>query len=148
MSGYFEIGIYNIKTEMNLGSLWRSSYQLGASGIFTIAKRYKKQTSDVYKTSDQIPLRHYLTFEEFLSNRPDGTVLVGIETSGKLLTHFYHPKKCIYLLGSEDNGLSNNILSKCNEVISIPSVRYYSYNVAIAGSIVMYDRYIKGLKKG
>ena len=36
MSGYFEIGIYNGKTEVNMGTLWRSAYQLGASGIFIV----------------------------------------------------------------------------------------------------------------
>lgn len=33
---YFAIGIYHPKTEMNMGTLWRSAYQLGASYIFTI----------------------------------------------------------------------------------------------------------------
>lgn len=51
MSGYFEIGIFHSKTEQNIGTLWRSAYQLGASGIFTIGKRYKEMSSDTYKTS-------------------------------------------------------------------------------------------------
>lgn len=46
MRGYFEIGIYNNKTPSNLGTLWRSAYQLGAAGIFVIGQRYPKQASD------------------------------------------------------------------------------------------------------
>jgi tRNA G18 (ribose-2'-O)-methylase SpoU len=148
MNGYFEIGIYNGKTEHNIGTLWRSSYQLGANGIFTIGRRYKKQSSDTYNVPNQIPLRKYLTFEEFINNRPKGAILIGVEFGGTELINFTHPKKCLYVLGSEDNGLSRHIVDKCNEIVSIPSVREYSYNVAMAGTIVMYDRYIKELKKG
>ncbi len=36
---YFEIGIFHPKTKENIGTLWRSAYQLGAAGIFTIGKR-------------------------------------------------------------------------------------------------------------
>jgi tRNA G18 (ribose-2'-O)-methylase SpoU len=148
MSGYFEIGINNGKTEHNIGTLWRSAYQLGANSIFTIGRRYNKQSSDTYNVPDQIPLREYLTFEEFINNRPKGSILIGVEFGGEALESFDHPKKCIYLLGSEDNGLSKYTMDKCNRIVSIPSVREYSYNVAMAGTIVMYDRYIKELKKG
>ena len=33
---YFEIGVYHPKKEVNIGTLWRTAYQLGASVIFTI----------------------------------------------------------------------------------------------------------------
>ena len=143
MSGYFEIGIYHTKTKYNIGTLWRSAYQLGATGIFTIGKRYKKQASDTYNTGNNIPLRHYLTFEEFVANRPNGATLIGIEMGGESLIDFRHPRKTIYLLGAEDYGLPPGIVEYCNEVISIPATRRQSFNVAVAGSIVMYDRQVK-----
>jgi len=34
--GYFEIGILHPRNSANVGTLWRSAYQLGASGIFII----------------------------------------------------------------------------------------------------------------
>ncbi len=42
-SGYFGIGIYQAKRFENVGVLWRGAYQLGASYIFTIGKRYRRQ---------------------------------------------------------------------------------------------------------
>jgi tRNA(Leu) C34 or U34 (ribose-2'-O)-methylase TrmL len=45
---YFEIGIYHPKTRNNVGTLWRSAYQLGASGLFTIGRRYERQSSDTW----------------------------------------------------------------------------------------------------
>jgi len=47
--GFFGIGIQNIKTESNIGTLWRSANILGADFIYTIGKRYKKQSSDTMK---------------------------------------------------------------------------------------------------
>lgn len=146
MSGYFEIGIYNTKTEANVGTLWRSAYQLGAIGIFTIGKRYKHESSDTGKAWRQIPLRHYLTIDEMLENRPSESLIVGIEMGGISLVDFKHPKQVIYLLGAEDHGLPENVIKKCNSIISIDSIRTNSFNVAVAGSIVMWDRFNKQIK--
>jgi len=44
--GYFEIGVYGAKRETNVGTLWHSAYQLGASGIFVIGRRYQKQSRE------------------------------------------------------------------------------------------------------
>jgi tRNA G18 (ribose-2'-O)-methylase SpoU len=140
MTGYFEIGIYHTKTEINVGTLWRSAYQLGASGIFTIGRRYKKQSSDTVKAMTKMPLRHYDTIKEFKIGRPIGAVLIGIEMGGISLGQFEHPKNCIYILGAEDYGLSKDIMESCNTIVSLDSVNSISYNVAVAGSIVMYDR--------
>lgn len=41
--GYFGIGIYGGKTSKNLGTLWRSAWQLGASYCFVVGQRFKKE---------------------------------------------------------------------------------------------------------
>ena len=137
---YFEIGIYHNKTSMNVGTLWRSAYQLGASGIFTIHKRYRKQASDTYKAMRRIPLREYENWNEFLMCRPNGAQLVAVEMGGTPLSNFVHPKQAIYLLGAEDHGLPQHILDQCQHVISLEAINRPSYNVAVAGSLVMYHR--------
>jgi tRNA G18 (ribose-2'-O)-methylase SpoU len=140
MSGYFEIGIFSPKTEMNIGTLWRSAYQLGATGIFTIGRRYKQQASDTTKAFHHIPLRNYESFDEFYSCIPYDAILVGVEMGGKSLSSFVHPKQAVYLLGAEDYGLPKKVIEKCRLVVSIESVNTSSYNVAVAGSLVMYHR--------
>jgi tRNA G18 (ribose-2'-O)-methylase SpoU len=144
MRGYFQIGIFNSKTEMNIGTLWRSAYQLGASGIFTIVRRYKFQSSDVYKSWRSIPLVNYDNFELFYPSIPYGCQLIGVEMGGTLLRKFSHPERAIYLLGSEDNGLPPQIINKCHHIVTLESVFQNSYNVAVAGSLVIYDRLVKG----
>ena len=43
---FFGIGIQNGKTPENLGVLWRTAQNLGASFIFTIGNRYASQACD------------------------------------------------------------------------------------------------------
>ncbi len=143
MRGYFEIGVFHPKTEENIGALWRTAYQLGASGIFTIGRRYKKQASDTYKAWRHIPLREFLTLEDFLKASPHNSLLVGVEQGGSLLKEYKHPERAMYLLGAEDHGLSEEATEACNNIVSLPSVRQNSYNVAVAGGFVMMDRFNK-----
>ena len=141
--GYFEIGIYHGKTVANIGTLWRSAYQLGAVGIFTIGKRYSKQPGDTSKARRHIPYCNYKAFKEFYETIPYNCILVGVEIGGKPLSKTNHPERAIYLLGAEDRGLPEMILNMCHQKISIESIRTESFNVAVAGSLVMYDRMIK-----
>jgi tRNA G18 (ribose-2'-O)-methylase SpoU len=138
--GYFEIGIYQGKTVMNLGTLWRSAYQLGAAGIFTIGQRMPMQASDTLKAYRHIPLRRFDTFEQFMNARPLDCPLIGVEMGGKPLVDYPHPQRATYLLGAEDTGLPHRIREKCQSIVSIESTRSESYNVAVAGSLVMYHR--------
>jgi tRNA G18 (ribose-2'-O)-methylase SpoU len=138
--GYFEIGIYQGKTVMNLGTLWRSAYQLGAAGIFTIGQRMPPQASDTLKAYRHIPLRRFATFDEFMAGRPHDCPLVGVEMEGKPLAGYAHPQRAQYLLGAEDIGLPRRVREQCQAIITIESLRTESYNVAVAGSLVMWHR--------
>ena len=137
---FFGIGIQNGKTPENLGSLWRSAQNLGASFIFTIGNRYAKQSSDTHDAVKSIPYYHYNTFEDFFNNLPKGARIVGVELNkdAQSLETFNHPRQCIYLLGAEDHGLTKLAIEKSHFLIKFKSQK--SLNVSIAGSIVMYDR--------
>jgi tRNA G18 (ribose-2'-O)-methylase SpoU len=142
--GFFEIGIYHPKTETNIGTLMRSAYQLGVAGVFTIGRRYREQASDTCKTLRHIPVRHFETFDEFQAARPLSASLVGVEMGGKALGKTSHPQSAVYLLGAEDHGLPPDVLKACQQVISLDAIRTASYNVAVAGSLVMYHRQFLG----
>lgn len=142
--GFFEIGVYHPKTEANLGTLMRSAYQLGAAGVFTIGRRYREQASDTLKTFRHVPVRHFATFDEFNAARPMAARLVGVEMGGKALGETSHPQSAVYLLGAEDHGLPPDVLAACQQVISLDAIRTASYNVAVAGSLVMYHRQFFG----
>jgi tRNA G18 (ribose-2'-O)-methylase SpoU len=141
--GYCAIGVFRGKTEHNLGTLWRSAYILGASYIFTVDHKYKKQSSDVVKAWARIPLFHYKTFEDLLDNIPHDCRLVGVELTddAEFLHEFKHPKRAIYLLGAENDGLPKEVLDKCHMIVKLPGNS--SLNVAVTGSIVLHDRATK-----
>ena len=141
---FFGIGIQNGKTPENLGVLWRSAQNLGASYIFTIGNRYAKQACDTHNAVKTMPYFHYDTFDEFYKHLPKGARLVGVELTDEAvdLETFHHPRRCVYLLGAEDHGLSKQAISKSHFLVKFNSE--LSINVSVAGSIVMYDR---GLNK-
>ncbi len=142
--GYFGIGIYHIKKEVNLGTLWRHAYCFNADFVFTIGRRYQRQSSDKTDTSSHIPCYHYNTIDDLKNNLPTKCKIVGIELlpDARKLSNYVHPMSCIYLLGAEDHGLSKEALKVCHDVVYIPSSP--SLNVSTTGSIVMYDRVTKG----
>lgn len=137
---YFGIGIQNGKTPENLGVLWRTAQNLGATFIFTIGNRYAKQACDTHDAVKAIPYFHYDTFDAFFENLPKGARLVGVELDEKAsdLETFEHPRRCVYLLGAEDHGLSSKVIDRCHHLVKFKSEK--SLNVAVAGSIIMYDR--------
>ena len=143
VGSYFGIGIVNPKTETNVGTLWRSAFQLGASFLYTVGARYKARSTDTVKAPSRIPLFSFDDINAFSSSVPRGAKWVAIEMDGTPLQNYSHPRNAIYILGSEDAGLPKSILRACHDVVSIPSFQYDSYNVAVAGSIVMYDRMMK-----
>lgn len=143
--GYFGIGIVRGKTAGNHGTLWRSAFQLGAAFIFTVGKRYGgwEKSSDTYDTARRVPCFDCADWASFAEVRPFGAPLVGVEMGGVPLSEFSHPDCCIYVLGAEDGGLPRHVQEACTHLVSIPALRDESYNVAVAGSLVMYDRMSK-----
>ena len=143
MAGYFAIGIEGAKNETNIGTLWRSASLLGASFVFTVGRRYKHQGSDTMKAVRHLPLLYFDTVDDLYTHLPAGCVLVGLELELKAipLTAFSHPKQAVYLLGAEDLGISQQSMERCHTLVKLPGER--SMNVAVVGSIVMYDRLAK-----
>lgn len=143
--GFFGIGIYNCKTATNLGTLWRSAYQLGASFVFVIGDRFKKEATDTAKSWTQIPAFEFKDWNEFAEKSPVSAVWVGVEMGGTPLEEFEHPRSAVYILGSEDNGLNTTMLRACRHHVALPTCgeRSASYNVAVTGAVLMYDREAK-----
>ena len=143
--GFFGIGIFHGKSQHNLGTLWRSAYQLGASFAYVIGTRFKRETSDTSRSWREIPCFEYEDFNAFAKHSPYGAVWVAVEMGGTPLEEFEHPPCCIYILGSEDNGLNTTILRACRHHVALPvsGGRLPSYNVAVSGAMIMYDREAK-----
>lgn len=140
---FYGIGIMHASREINVGTLWRSAYIMGAAFIFTVAEKYQRQSADVVDTPSRIPLYHYRDIEDLKCHLPCGARLIGVEmtASAEMLSAYSHPKRAVYLLGGEATGLPPKALASCHQQIKLPGD--FSLNVAVAGSIVMHDRISK-----
>lgn len=138
----FGIGIEYPKSDVNGGVLARSANNLGASFVFTIGRKYKRGGADTCNASAQIPFFTFDSWDDYF-NTKQGWQLVGIEITDNAieLPKFAHPKQCVYLLGNESNGLSKEAIKRCSSIVKIPSKN--CLNVAMAGTITMYDRLAK-----
>lgn len=141
--GYYGIGIERGKTEYNYWTLFRTAQILDADFLFVIDARFKKHPADTMCAFRHIPVYSYNDFDDFNSHRPYDCKLIGIEMTDNAIevSKYYHNKKAIYLLGAEDNGLSAKALRTCDEIIKLHGKK--SMNVSVAGSIILYDRFVK-----
>ena len=140
--GFFTCGVMGLKNEVNLGTLWRSAFQLGAAGMFVIGARHT-QSNDVTRAWQRVPFVQHPDWNAFAAAQPRGAQWVAVEMGGEPLDTFEHPERAVYLLGSEDNGLPDSVVRACHRHVALPTVRSASFNVAVAGSLVMYDRLCK-----
>lgn len=81
--------------------------------------------------------------EALFDHLPHGCVPVAVELDERArpLQWYVHPERACYILGAEDNGLPRRVIDRCRDVVQIPGD--YCLNVAVAGSIVLYDRVSK-----
>ena len=144
-AGYFGIGIVRGKTAGNAGVLWRSAAQLGAAFTFTVGARFEKEDdkTDAIAAWRRVPQFAYDDVAQLVTATPRGAALVGIEMGGQALETFAHPERCVYVLGAEDEGLPKSVRRACRHVVALPAIRSASYNVAVAGALVLYDRFMK-----
>jgi tRNA G18 (ribose-2'-O)-methylase SpoU len=143
MSAFFAIGIEHTKTHQNVGTLWRSAHLFGAAFMFTVGRRYRRQPSDTMKSWRSIPLFNFDSIDDLIAHLPYDCRLVGVELAEKAvpIERYPHPKRCAYLLGAEDNGLTAEALRRVHNLVRLPGER--SMNVAAAGTVVLYDRSLK-----
>ena len=89
------------------------------------------------------------THDLLLGGRPSpeldrlATELDGASTFAVELTDYVHRESAVYLLGAEDHGLTNEALAACHDLVTIPCPSPFSMNVAVAGSLVIYDRFMQ-----
>jgi tRNA G18 (ribose-2'-O)-methylase SpoU len=143
------IGIIGGKTPANVGTLWRTAHSFGAAYVFTVGARYDRQPSDTSDATKHVPLMAYADLVDFAEHLPHDVTLVGIECGDdasrppKPLATFPHPERAVYFLGAEDTGLPTVSQTLCDTLIAIPGD--LCLDVAVAGSIVLYDR-IRGTR--
>jgi tRNA G18 (ribose-2'-O)-methylase SpoU len=145
--------IYGSKFSENVGTLARSAFIYGFDAIYTIGSRYKRMRTDTVNAGKHIPIMALADFDALYlvaQKNNASVVMVELDPCSVHLHHYDHPENAIYVVGAENRGIPTKVLDKHLDeyggvVIEIPTPKDQSMNVAVAGTIVMYDRYAKEL---
>jgi tRNA G18 (ribose-2'-O)-methylase SpoU len=141
--GYFGIGVEGVSKPMNLGAVLRTAHAFNASFAFSINALFDVGAvlaSDTSVAFNSLPVQLYDQVGDF--TLPIGCRLIGIEITDRAidLPSFTHPMAAAYVLGAEQDSLSEALQARCDFIIQIPTK--FCVNLAVAGAIVMYDRMI------
>ena len=141
-SGYVGVGIYNGKRTYNFGALVRTARVFGADFVFSVGHRNPTETSSV-RAELTTPVFHFETLSLFVASIPANAHLVCVELAADAvdIRTYAHPPRAVYLLGPEDGALPGDIMRQHDTVV-LPGA--YPLNVAMAATVVLYDRLLKG----
>ena len=141
--GFFGIGIENGQGTRNVGTIWRSAQIMGANFMFTIGGRYNRMKTDTMAGYRTIPMFEFDTLDEFYRALPKESKLIGVELDERSvpIAEFKHPKRAVYLLGSEGLGLSQEAMALCHQIVQLPGT--HCMNVSVTGSLIIYDRLMR-----
>jgi tRNA G18 (ribose-2'-O)-methylase SpoU len=136
------IAAWNITKEHNVGSLVRTAHAVAAEEVLLIGERdwnvEAARTAELYTTVTQLPDAD--AFRSHLEDR--GLQLVAVELDDRAVNLFdaEYPERPCFLLGAELGGIPSELLDDAELVVQIPQWGLVpSLNLAVAGSVVLYD---------
>ncbi len=132
----------DIYKDHNVGSLVRTAHAAAATEVFLVGERewnhYAAKTAELYTRVSHLPdcagLVAHLA--------ETGFQLVAVELDPRAVTLFeaVYPERPCFVLGAELGGLPPEILDAADLIVQIPQWGLVpSLNLAVAGSIVIYD---------
>ncbi|MDE7381033.1 MAG: 23S rRNA (guanosine(2251)-2'-O)-methyltransferase RlmB [Muribaculaceae bacterium] len=139
----------------NFGAIARTSECAGADALVIPEKGSASVTPEAVKTSAgalfYIPVcREKSTLEAVKFLKENGYKIVGATEKGKgdYSTADYTVPVAI-VMGSEDTGISNEVLRQCDELVAIPILgNIGSLNVSVAAGVMLYEAVRQRLGSG
>ena len=146
------IVIDNVRSALNIGSVFRTSDAFLIENIILCGITATPPNKEIRKTSlgstDSVNWKYVENTTDAVQQLiKDGYYVVGIEQVDKStsLNEFQLPKKPIaIILGNEVNGVDQQAIDLCNEVIEIPQFgTKHSLNIAVTSGIIIWDLWKK-----
>lgn len=136
-----EIAIENVEHDFNIGSIVRTANSFNVNKVHIIGKK-KYNRRGAMCTDKYLKIVHHSTIEAFLDTQ-QGRELIAIENNvdrAKPLHDKKFVRKTTLIFGSENNGISPELLAKATDVRFIESFgSTRSVNVGAAAAIAMYE---------
>jgi tRNA G18 (ribose-2'-O)-methylase SpoU len=147
----FAVAAWNISKEHNVGGLVRTAHASAASEVLLVGE--KDWNVEAARTAELFTEVTMLRNERALLDhvRNGGYELVAVELAPQAVNLFEaaYPDRPCFLLGAELEGVPDTLLRAASMVVQIPQWGLVpSLNLAIAGSIVIYDYLGKLHQKG
>lgn len=138
--GFAAIGLFNPKTDHNVGGVLRAAQCYGASMVAIQGDRYKPTLTNVFKTERHIPI---LEVEDLAFAIPYATepIIIELTDTAESLVTFKHPNSAFYIFGPEDGSVPKS-WHKYRQV-KVPMT--LCMNLAATVNVVLYDRMAKAL---
>jgi len=138
----FAIAAWNISKEYNVGSLVRTAHATAATEVLLVGDRdwnvEAARTAELYTAVVHLPDGD--AFRSHLEER--GWQLVAVELHPRAVNLFdaSYPERPCFLVGAELGGIPEELIATAATVVQIPQWGLVpSLNLAVAGSIVVYD---------
>jgi tRNA G18 (ribose-2'-O)-methylase SpoU len=136
------IAAWNITKEHNVGSLVRTAHAAAAEEVVLVGERdwnvEAARTAELYTTVTHVP--DLGSFRSLLRSRNWNLVAVELDRRSVNLFEAEYPERPCFLLGAELGGVPPELLDEARLVVQIPQWGLVpSLNLAVAGSIVLYD---------
>ena len=135
----------HLMTPDNIGAMIRLADNIGATEVCFLGKEDEHRLGKVRRAaaSSRDNIRWYFSEETDLRKIvPDGKKIVAIETSDNA-TCIYDtelPENVAFIVGSERNGLSDELLAQCDMVVYIPVPGpTRSLNVSHAAAVALFE---------
>ncbi len=150
--------LHNIRSTHNVGSIFRTAEGFGVRHIvlsgYTPYPRIPdgdprlphisdKLTSQIHKTAlgaeGMVPFTHVEDLGVWLAQYDAPIIALEQSPSSIMLPNFTPPPHFALLLGEEVNGISPELLRRCEQTIEIPMFgQKESFNVSVACGIALY----------
>ncbi|MRG97943.1 TrmH family RNA methyltransferase [Polyangium spumosum] len=134
----FSIAVCRAKNPFNIGAIIRTAHSFLVREVFLVGTEpwYERAAMGMAKYETIVECPDEEVFLEAVRGRP----LVGVERDHAKTTLWEAemPDGLVFLFGSENDGLSDRLLSACDQILAIPMYGInHSYPVAIAAGMVM-----------
>ena len=142
----------NVRSALNVGSVFRTSDAFLIENIILCGITATPPNKEIRKaalgSTDSVNWKYIKNTTDAVKQLiKDGYHVVGIEQADKStqLNEFELPKKPIaIILGNEVNGVDQQVIDLCNEVIEIPQLgTKHSLNIAVTTGSVIWDLWKK-----
>ena len=143
----FALAAWEISKEHNVGTLVRTAHAAAASEVILLGEREwnveAARTADLYTEITQLEADPD-AFRAHLERRRWNLVAVELEESSVNLFDAAYPERPCFLLGAELGGVPQSLLDDAELIVQIPQWGLVPcLNLAVAGSIVVYDHLAK-----